>query len=54
MLINIRISELQNTTQNNVVLSSITSILFAFFFFQLLPYNMITINYEKPIINNIL
>jgi NADH-ubiquinone oxidoreductase chain 6 len=54
MLINIRTSEIQNTTQNNVVLSSITSILFAFFFFQLLPYNIITINYEKPILNNIL
>ena len=54
MLINIRISEIQNTTQNNIVLSSITSILFALFFFQLLPYNALTINNEKPVINNIL
>jgi NADH-ubiquinone oxidoreductase chain 6 len=54
MLINIRISEIQNYTNNSIILSTIIAILFTYSFFQLLPFNIAIINNYRSFINNIL
>jgi NADH-ubiquinone oxidoreductase chain 6 len=54
MLINIRISEIQNLTSNSIILSTLTAIFFTFSFFQILPYNIAIINNYRTYINNIL
>jgi NADH-ubiquinone oxidoreductase chain 6 len=54
MLINIRISEIQNYTSNSIILSTLIAILFTSSFFQLLPYNIAILNNYRNYINNIL
>ena len=44
MLINIRISELQSNNNNSIALSIVMSISFYYPIFQLLPYNIATLN----------
>jgi NADH-ubiquinone oxidoreductase chain 6 len=53
MLINIRISELQDKTSNNIFLAIIISIAFNYPLFQILPYNIAILN-NNSYINNIL
>lgn len=54
MLINIRISELQNNTSNSVPLAISIAILFSYPIFQLLPYNITTLNYYNNFLNKYL
>ena len=54
MLINIRISELQNDTNNNIPLSIIIAISFNYPLFQLLPYDITILNNYEYSLNNIL
>lgn len=54
MLINIRISELQNNTNNSIPLGIITVISFNYLIFQILPYNIAILNNSNLFINNIL
>ena len=46
MLINIRISELQSNTSNSIPLAIATSISIYYIVFQLLPYNIMNMNYN--------
>jgi NADH-ubiquinone oxidoreductase chain 6 len=52
MLINIRISELQNNTSNSLPLAIIIGILFNFSLFQSLPYDMAIINNYYNFLNH--
>src|SRR6201992_3817709 len=54
MLINIRISELQNNTNNSIPLGILIVIFFNYLIFQILPYNLTTLNYYNLFINNLL
>jgi NADH-ubiquinone oxidoreductase chain 6 len=54
MLINIRISELQNYTKNSILLGLIISIFLSYSIFQVLPYSLGVINNYSTNINNIL
>ena len=57
MLINIRISELQSNTSNSIPLSIIIAILFNYYLFQLLPYDIAILSTNSSIngyINNLL
>lgn len=54
MLINIRISELQGNTRNNIPLSLIITISFNYPLFQLLPYDIAILNNYNNYFNNIL
>lgn len=53
MLINIRISELQNNTSNSVPLVIATLIIFSNPLFQLLPYNIEILNKNSNFFNNL-
>lgn len=54
MLINIRISELQNNTQNSIALGVIILIIFNYAVFQILPYSTGVLNNFFTEINNVL
>jgi NADH-ubiquinone oxidoreductase chain 6 len=54
MLINIRVSELQSNTSNSIPLSIIIAVLFNYFMFQLLPYDIAIVNNFNNYINNLL
>jgi NADH-ubiquinone oxidoreductase chain 6 len=54
MLINIRISELLNNTNNSVPLAIIIAIAFNYPIYQVLPYSIITFNAYTIDLNNIL
>jgi len=53
MLINIRISELQNYTKNSILLGLIIAIFLSYSIFQVLPYSLGVINNYSININNI-
>jgi len=54
MLINIRISELLNETNNNIPLAVLSIIAFNYAIYQILPYNIAIFNSNAININNIL
>jgi hypothetical protein len=54
MLINIRISELQNYTKNSILLGLIITIFLSYSIFQVLPYSLGVINNYSTNINNVL
>ena len=54
MLINIRISELLNETNNNIPLAILSTIAFNYTIYQILPYNIAIFNSNAININNIL
>ena len=54
MLINIRISELQSNTSNSIPLGMIIVILFNYFLFQLLPYDIAILSNYNNYLNNII
>jgi NADH-ubiquinone oxidoreductase chain 6 len=54
MLINIRISELQNNTSNSILLSVLITVCFNYLLFQLLPYSIAISTHSNNYINNIL
>jgi len=54
MLINIRISELQNNTRNSIPIATTIIILFSISLFQIFPYEIAILNNYKNSLNNML
>lgn len=54
MLINIRISELQNNNKNSIPLALFIAIFFNYLIFQILPYNITILNNYNNYLNNTL